>query len=230
MSIPKFESHSTRSSNPHGETPHEESGYNLPDEEVERNALEKEQKGKEAYVPIEEVADEDVEENIYEQAEEAVKQQIKDWETQAEGDEFGYIAMMSEVFRKLNNKEKDRFLEDSLIFMPLHSKIVNEENFSDEEKDKLLRDKFTKIFGHQISTYDAETNTTSMSLHKNKYIKVSKKTAPADAYHPAYVNKGGRPFAVDPADIDTMGKLGKEIAVKKEKKPIFKLPFRKKNR
>jgi hypothetical protein len=227
MSIPKFESNSTRASNPRGEVYKDE---NLDNEDDNRGNLEQAQKGRNAYVQIENVSDEDAEQAIYDNVEASIIQEREGRESQLEPDQFGYIAMMDKIVGRLDKKEKEKFLDNGLMFLPLHHKIVNDDYLSDQEKDKLLREQFTKIFGHQISTYDAENTTTSMSMYKKQFIKVSDKEAPADAYHPGYINKGGRPFAVDSVSKEKTVKSEKKTKKEDRNKSLFKLPFRKANR
>jgi hypothetical protein len=75
MSFPKFESSNFRVSNPNEEKMHSEESYNLENEDRDRRELEQEQKGRNAFIPIEEVPDEDAEDAIYEQVQAALDQE-----------------------------------------------------------------------------------------------------------------------------------------------------------
>lgn len=226
MLIPKFESHTTRESNPGGETLHPEDSYNLEDGDRDRKEMEdvsKRSKGQEPYVPIEEVEDKDAEQAIYDYVEESIQKE--------DVDEFGYIAMMNEIVAKLAKEEKEEFLDNVSIFIALNRKVVNEKSLSDKEKDKLLREKFTQIFGHQVLSYDAESGATSMSMYKNKFVKVTDKAAPTYAYKPEYIKKNGRSVAVDKREAVSVQEEGHNFKEKTKKQGLlYKLPFRKKNR
>jgi len=227
MSFPKFESSNFRVSNPNEEKIHSEESYNLENEDRDRRELEQEQKGRNAFIPIEEVPDEDAEDAIYEQAQAALDQEKLEQEEKKEVDKFGYVEMLNNIVGQLKDKEKDQFLKDTLVFMPLHQRIVNDDNLSDREKDELLRQKFEKVIGYQVFSRDMESGEQDLSLHKTKFVKIREKQVPVDAYHPQYIEKGGRAY---PIDLDAPQQ---NVTIKKEKsfsKSNYKLPFRKKNR
>jgi len=226
MSFPKFESSNFRVSNPNEEKMHSEESYNLENEDRDRRELEQEQKGRNAFIPIEEVPDEDAEDAIYEQVQAALDQEKLEQEEEKEVDKFGYVEMLNKIVGQLKDKEKDQFLKDTLIFMPLHQRIVNDEHLSDQEKDELLRQKFEKIIGYQVSARDMKSGEKDFSLHKPKFIRAKEKQAPLNAYHPSYVNAGGRQQAVD-SDAQAMPITNTKKSAVASK---FKLPFRKKNR
>lgn len=226
MSFPKFEVPVSRASNPHGEQLHSEESYNLENEDQDRRELEQEQKSRNVFIPIEEVPDEDAEDAIYEQAQAALDQEKLEQAEAREVDKFGYISILNNIVTQLEEKEKDQFLKDVLVFMPLHQRIVNDEHLSDQEKDELLRQKFEKIIGYQVSARDMESGEKDFSLHKPKFIRVKEKQAPLNAYHPSYVNAGGRQQAVDPESQVVPSTNTKKASVASK----FKLPFRKSNR
>jgi len=207
MSMSNFGSEKKmRVSNPYGETPHAEGSYNLPDEDRDRKDLETAEKGRNAFVPIEEVEDEDAEAAIYNHVEESIEKK--------DVDQFGYMDMMNRIIVGLKAEEKDKFLDNSSVFLPLHRQIINDEHLSDEEKDKLLRDKFTKIFGHQVLAYDTASGDTETSLHKPEFVTAAEKAAPIYATKAKY-DERGRP---------TTG--GSSAQARSEKsKSKFRFPF-----
>jgi hypothetical protein len=221
MSMPNFESKAMRRSNPTGETLHTEDSYNLPDEDRDRKDLENAYKGDKAFVPSEEIEDENAEKAIYDQFRVLIEQEDA-------ADHFGYIDMMQEIVEKLDKKEKDKFLDNSLIFLPLHRDIVNDEHLSDEEKDRLLREKFVQIFGHQVLSYDGDTRATKVSMYKKGFIKVIDKAAPRVASRAKYIEKNGRSVAVDPYAPKAIQKTNR--GSNSQYKSKVKLPFSKKNR
>lgn len=184
MSMPRFE----HKAGPPRETPHPDSNYNSKDENINRSALKKAHEGRNAYVPIEEV--EGDEQDIYDHVDKSLEK--------GDIDEFGYIDMMNRIIGKLNDKEKDKFLDNGSVFLPLHRDIINDENLSDEEKDKLLREKFTQIFGHQVLSYDVESGVTDMNIHKKGFIRIKDKATPSHARVVEYANIKGRSVPVDP--------------------------------
>lgn len=202
--------------------------FDKPDKGVDLEGELKEQKEQneqeeENFVPDETIKDEFSEQDIYDHVKKTLEETSEE-----ESDVFGYFAMMNKIVERLDPKEKNVFLKDVGKFLPVHEAIVNDANLSDEEKDKLLRDKFQSILGGQISAYDPATRITSMSMHKKGFIKVRDKQAPEGAYRPKYVN--GR--ALDEDEL-----LAKQQANRKPNKkrdgqdgPNLKMPFRKKNR
>lgn len=193
---------------------HADNTYNLDDEEKARKAQEDLVKGDRGFKLPEDVVDEDAESDIYNNSEQALAEQRKKEQEDMDPDKFGYIEMVNNILEQTPKTEKEKFLDKTIAFFPIHDKIVKDTELSDTKKKQLLLEAFEKIFGHQMISFNDETGEKEISMHKPGYVKVADKKAPVDAYHPEY-DRRGRPIDPDMpvklknkiSDIFTSGKI-----------------------
>lgn len=172
---------------------HEDNVYNLENEEKARKAQESLTKGDRGFKLPEDLEDENSESNIYDNVEQVLDEQSKKNLENIDPDQFGYIEMVNNILEQTPKTEKEKFLDKTIAFFPIHDKIIKNTELSDEKKKQLLSGAFEKIFGNQIISYNPETGQQKISMHKPGYIKVINKKTPGNAYHPKY-DKNGRPI------------------------------------
>lgn len=193
---------------------HSDSDYNSPDDTRDRKNAETEAKGGRAYLSEEDFVDDDAEAKIYEATENALAEAREKLEEDKNPDKFGYISLIEKISNEIPEKELSRFVEKTMPFLAVHKKIVDSQEFNDEEKDKLLSDSFQRIFGHQIISRNPKTGKEEISLHKYKFKKVKQGVPSGKVYRPTYDARGR---AIDPnAPV-----IEKKFSNKKTKSGIF---------
>jgi hypothetical protein len=197
---------------------HPENAYNLENEDRDRALQAREgeiAKGRQPFVSIENVPDEDAEDAIYARAQAGLDREAK----KADQDKFGFASMVTDFFSKVSADKKEEFLGKSVLFLEEYRRILAS-GLGSKEAREASQKAFDTIIGRQILSHDVESGKHDFSLEKAEYINVTEKSAPADAYHSQYDNKGR---VIDPE------KPVKE-KVKKTKssflKTAFKLPWR----
>lgn len=205
---------------------HPEDLYNQSDEDKERRDLENANKGDRAYVPTEEIVDQEAEGDIEDYAQKSLNREAKRSQENLDPDQFGYIALVDEMLASITKEEKEVFLDKTIAFFPIHEKIVKDEVLGKKQKEELLLQAFQRIFGHQIIGYNAKTGKKEISLHHSGYVKVRDKKAPADAERMYYDEKGR---VIDPnAPIISPMKNDKKVISKRSNIFDQVLPWRKK--
>jgi len=183
---------------------HPENTYNLENEERDRKLNEKEQKmnkGEQVFIDVEDLPDSEALTDVYRQAEFGVADKMKN----IDRDKFGFAELVADFFEKIPQKDKEDFLNRSVLFLEEYQKILNSE-ISEKEALSASQKAFDNIIGRQVLSHDLDSGEYNFSLEKAAYIKVKDKKAPADSYHPQYSSKGR---VIDPEE-STQAKIKKK--------------------
>ena len=202
---------------------HPENSENMENEERDRHNQEKKireqaPKGRQPFVPVEELPDNEAETAIYENANNSVEGNKEEIEL----DKFGFVSVLEDYFNEVADDKKEE------LFKNINEFLVEYRTILDNEKDeksaiKAASKAFKRIIGTPITGYDAKTGKIFFEVNRAKYIQVKDKKAPANAIKAKY-NKYGKPVDPNQDPVEKNMRDGRKKT--KPARPGVKMPWR----